>query len=99
MLRVDETLDSGKAYLMHGQRYAAREMWALAALYFRRATAHLPFNLAGFLALAVATIHLDEPTLAWQALEDARRIDPHALQIAELETLLKEKLTSTFPEG
>ena len=91
LLRVDESLESGKAYLAHGQRYASQEMWALAALYFRRATARLPYHLAGFLALAVATIHLEELTLASQALEDARRIDPDAPQVAELEALLEEK--------
>ncbi len=92
LLRVDETLDSGKAYLAHGQRYASQDMWALAALYFRRATAHRPLHLAGFLALAAATIHLGELPLALQALADARRIDPDAPQIAELESLLEEKL-------
>ena len=91
LLHVDESLEGGKAYLMHGQRYAEREMWALAALYFRRATGRLPFHLAGFLALAVAAIHLDELTLASQALEDARRIEPDAPQVAEMAALLEEK--------
>ncbi|HNT75812.1 MAG TPA: hypothetical protein PKH77_12425 [Anaerolineae bacterium] len=92
LFQVDTSIKNGVGFLLQGRRYAARHLWALAALHFRRAAAMLPYQIDGHVALALACIHLKEYELARYALEEVRRINPQAQQLAELLALLDQKV-------
>lgn len=91
VFRVDAGIKSGVGFLLQGRRYAARKLWALAALHFRRAAALLPYQTDAYVSLAQACVHLKEYDLARHALEEARRINPQEKQIAEVLALLEQQ--------
>ncbi len=88
LLKADPSLHDGPALLLQGEKYAQRGMWAMAALYIRRATAWMPDRLATRLALVVACIRLKRYDLAEEALKEARRLDPESPKVLELASLL-----------
>lgn len=92
LFQVDASLKNGVGFLLQGRRYAERRLWGLAALHFRRAAALLPYQTDGYVALALACIHIKAYDLARYALEEARRVNPQEKQIAEVLALLEQKV-------
>jgi len=90
-LQVDTDITSGIGYLLRGRLYASHNMWALAALHFRRASVLMTYQTDGYIALAIACAHLKEYDLARYALEEAQRINPEDKQIAEVLASLEKK--------
>jgi tetratricopeptide (TPR) repeat protein len=88
LLRPDRDATNGPALLSSGQRYAKRNMWALAAIHLRRATSQMPHVVDPHVALAVAYLNLRRYDLAESALEEARRINPDEPQVERLEVML-----------
>ena len=88
LLRPDRDATNGPALLSSGHHYARREMWAMAAIHLRRATGHMPHQIAPYLALAAAYLNLKRYDLADDALEEAKRIAPNDPQVERLTTVL-----------
>jgi tetratricopeptide (TPR) repeat protein len=88
LLRRDRDATNGPALLNSGQRYARRNMWALAAIHLRRAVGLMPHQIEGHLALAVAYLNLKRDELAASALAEARRISPGDPQVEHLASVL-----------
>ena len=88
LLKVDEGIKDGIAYLLRGRLYAAQKMWARAALHDRRAAAMLPYQTDGHIAAATACIKLKNHELAAYILRDAQRINPEDAHVAELLALI-----------
>jgi tetratricopeptide (TPR) repeat protein len=84
VLKVDEGIKNGFAYLLRGRLYAAQKMWARAALHYRRAAAMLPYQTDGHIAAATACIKLKNHELAAYILQEAQRINPEDAQVGEL---------------
>ncbi len=91
LLRPDRDATNGPALLTSGQRYAKRNMWALAAIHLRRATSQMPHVVDPHLALAVAYLNLRRYDLAESALQEARRINPDEPQVERLEMMLTSR--------
>ncbi|MBN1878239.1 MAG: hypothetical protein JXA33_28730 [Anaerolineae bacterium] len=91
LLRVDKDAQDGMTLLLRGRAYAAEEMWALAAIHLRRATAWLSHNVDTFLSLATVCLKLNEPELVGQALDDARRIEPQNADLIALAAMLEQQ--------
>lgn len=91
LLRRDRDATNGPALLSSGQRYARRNMWALAAIHLRRAVGLMPHQIDGHLALAVAYLNLRRYDLAASALVEARRISPDDPQIERLTSVLASR--------
>jgi len=88
LLRVDRGLTSGQAFFKRGQIYAARGMWVLAAIHFRRAAGMLGPHPAGYLKLAEACLNFGECALAARALAQVRRMAPESPRLADLSARL-----------
>jgi tetratricopeptide (TPR) repeat protein len=88
LLRRDRDATNGPALLNSGERYARRDMWAMAAIHLRRAVGLMPHRIEAHLALAVAYLNLKRYELAASALAEARRIAPSDPQVEHLATLL-----------
>lgn len=88
VLKVDEGIKDGFAYLLRGRLYAAQKMWARAALHYRRAAAMLPYQTDGHIAAATACIKLKNHELATYILREAQRINPEDAQVGELLALI-----------
>ena len=91
LLRPDRGLTSGAAFLIAGEEYVRRGMWAMAALHMRQAAALLPTGIGSRLALALACMHMKRYDMAEQALEEARQIQPDRPKLQELAALLAEQ--------
>ena len=89
LTRIEGELKGGVAFLAQGRKHAQAGLWALAALYFRRATVLLPHQVDGYIALAQAAAKLGATEIAYQALSEASRIEPDSQQIAEVLAVLK----------
>jgi cytochrome c-type biogenesis protein CcmH/NrfG len=64
-------------------------MWALAALYYRAGIAQDPTQIAGYLNLTTAYLHLDEQALAQAAFKQARSLEPDHPRVVELAKLVE----------
>jgi hypothetical protein len=91
LLRRDRDATNGPALLNSGERYARRNMWALAVIHLRRAVGLMPHRIEAHLALAVAYLNLKRYELATSALAEARRIDPSDPQVEHLATVLASR--------
>jgi tetratricopeptide (TPR) repeat protein len=91
LLRRDRDATNGPALLNSGQRYARRNMWALAAIHLRRATGLMPHQVEAHLALAVAYLNLKRYELAASVLAEARRISPGDPQVEHLASVLASR--------
>jgi len=91
ILKVDEGIKDGFAYLLRGRLYAAQQMWARAALHYRRAAAMLPYQTDGHIATATACIKLKNYELAAHILREAQRINPEDAQVSELLEMIAKK--------
>lgn len=90
LLRPDRGVSDGTHFLQRGLHYGRQKMWALAALHLREATQLLPDQADGQVSLILAYLRLNRPTLAADALEAFKQIDPSDSRIAELGTLIEE---------
>ncbi len=88
---IGRKIKSGVALISQGRSYARQNMWALAVLYLRAGVARMPEQIAGYTSLISAYLHLGRYDLAESTLGQARRLEPHHPQIAELETLLHQQ--------
>jgi tetratricopeptide (TPR) repeat protein len=95
LLRPDRDATNGPALLNSGQRYARRNMWALAAIHLRRAVSQIPHEhaLDCHLALSMAYLNLKRYVWAASALEEARRIDPGDPRVQYLTDVLASRQT------
>ena len=89
LLRVDEGIKEGIAYLIRGRQYADQKLWARAAVHYRRAAALLSYQTDGHIAAATALIKLKDYELAGHILKNAQAINVEDTQIAELIALLE----------
>mgnify|MGYP001055394633 CR=1 FL=1 len=89
-LRVDRGLGSRADFLSKASFYSKRKMWAMAAIHLRSAVGFSPDQLEPQLALAVAYIRLEHYDLAARTLMEARRINPDAPRVGELQSLLDD---------
>jgi hypothetical protein len=93
LLRPDRDATNGPALLNSGQRYARRNMWALAAIHLRRAVSQISHEhaLDCHLMLSMAYLNLNRYTLAASTLEEARRIEPGDPRIQHLSDVLTSR--------
>jgi len=99
LLHVDRGITEGVDFLARGTRYMEQGRWALAALHLRRAAAQLQGKPAPQAMLVRACLHLEDLTLAAQALENLRRMSPHFPELKELEEAFREvQERHTHPE-
>jgi tetratricopeptide (TPR) repeat protein len=93
LLRPDRDATNGPAMLNSGQRYARRNMWALAAIHLRRAVTQIPheYALDCHLALSTAYLNLKRYELAASALEEAKRINPDDPRVERLTAVLSSR--------
>lgn len=93
LLRPDRDATNGPALLNSGQRYARRNMWALAAIHLRRAVSQIPheYALDCHLALSMAYLNLKRYELAVSALEEARSIAPDDPRVEHLSSVLMSR--------
>jgi len=90
VLHVDRGSGSSTDFMIKGDFYAKRKMWAMAAIHLRRAVALTPNQLDCRMALAVAYTNLKRYDLAAQSLAEARRISPGNARVEKLQALLDE---------
>jgi tetratricopeptide (TPR) repeat protein len=91
LLHRDRDASNGLALLDSGRRYARQNMWAMAVIHLRRATALIPHHIEPHLALTAAYLNLKRQASAASALEEARRIAPDHPQVQRLTALLAER--------
>lgn len=93
LLRPDRDATNGPALLNSGQRYARRNMWALAAIHLRRAVSQIPHEhaLDCHLALSMAYLNLKRYELAASALEEARNISSDDPRVQHLSSVLMSR--------
>jgi hypothetical protein len=91
LLKVDSDVKTGVNLLDRARHYAARQMWAKAAVHFRRAAYQLSSDAEAHLSLAVAYINLKMYDQAREPLQQAKKLDPFNAKIKELETLLAKQ--------
>jgi len=84
----DPSIHTHSAFYMRGREYARQNMWALAAIHFRRSTAGAPNMLGYHLALAQAYARLKRYGRAESVLQDARRLAPDTPEVRELTALI-----------
>ncbi len=97
LLCRDRDATNGPALLNSGQRYARRNMWALAVIHLRRAVGLMPHRTEAHLALVVAYLNLKRYELAASTLAEARRIDPSDPQVEHLATVLASRRAVKSP--
>jgi tetratricopeptide (TPR) repeat protein len=90
VLGIDRGLASGADFVIRGDFYAKRKMWAMAAIHLQRAVGWMPTDPGSRMALAVAYIRLKRYDRAAQTLAEASRISPGNPRVAELTALLDE---------
>jgi len=88
----DKSLKGHNAFYQRGRECARKEMWALAAIHFRRAAASAPGTLVYHMALAAAYVGLNRYERAEYALREAKRLEPENSQVRELSDLIARKL-------
>ncbi len=92
LLDVDKDVRSSDVGLRsRGLFYYKRRMWALAAVYLRRATAINYSDPGLFLSLAATYINLKRYDLADDALGQARQLAPDMPEVQEMADLLKAR--------
>jgi tetratricopeptide (TPR) repeat protein len=99
LLRADRDVKSVPMLLARGHEYIKRKAYALAALHLRRAVAMSPDRTDGRAALTLTYLKLKRHDAARWALDEARRADPDAPQIAELQALLDEARSAEDTSG
>jgi len=90
VLRVDRDVSGGTDFMIRGDFYAKRKMWAMAAIHLRRAVGSMPHDPDSHVALAVAYLRLKRYDLAARTLEQARRIVPGDPKVDKLQALLDD---------
>jgi Flp pilus assembly protein TadD len=90
LLRVDRGLSNAVDFMVRGDFYARRNMWAMTAIHLRRAAAFLPNDPSCQITLAAAYVRLRRTDRAAQILEQVRGIVPNDPRVAQLQALLDE---------
>jgi len=93
--RSDPGLRSHSEFYMRGRDYARKNMWALAAVHYKRAIGAAPSILTYHLALATAFIGLKRYERAGSALREAQRLEPNDRKVQELAGLIAAGKAST----
>ena len=90
VLCIDRGLSSSVDFVIRGDHYAKRKMWAMVAIHLRRAAGMLPNEPECRVALALAYIRLKRYERAAQVLAEAGRISPANPRVGNLRVLLDE---------
>ena len=83
-LLVDGDARTGDMFYDSAMRYAARQMWAAAALHLRRAIGLRPQEINYHLALTVAYTNMKRLELAQQSLRQVTRLNPYLPEVQKL---------------
>jgi tetratricopeptide (TPR) repeat protein len=95
-LRIDRDAKTHMTLYQSGRRYSKLAMWGLAVIHLRRAAVGNPKSPAYQIALAIAYMNIKRYDLATKTLDQAEKLDPHALEIwqirKQLETQAEHRL-------
>jgi tetratricopeptide (TPR) repeat protein len=90
LLGIDRGLASGTDFVIRGDFYAKRKMWAMAVLHLRQAAGLSPNDAECHMALAVAYLRLKRYERAEQVLKRVQGIAPGDPQVEKLQALLED---------
>lgn len=99
VLHLDRGLSSGTDFIIRGNLYNQRKMWAMAAIHLRQAAGLLPNDPDCHLALTVAYLRLNQYEQAVQALDRVKSIIPGDPKVEKLQVLLDELHPSDMSES